>query len=262
MKDLYNVLDKGFIRVVDKMGGDSGIVQAARVSYGDGTKHVSQDRSLIRYLLRHKHTSPFEMCVIKLHLKMPIFIARQWIRHRMASINEYSARYSVMKDEFYIPSKLYGQCDNNKQSSSQKEIENSQEIIKKIQEHSEKSYKLYQELLESGVARETARIVLPTNIYTEFYWQINLHNLLNFVRLRSHNTAQYEIRAYSEALEEILKEWVPMVHEAFENYIKNGISFSEQTKQFVRIDKSKSNEELSKTESIELDKICDELLKY
>jgi len=253
VKDFHKkVLDKGYIRVVDIMGNDTSIVQAARVSYGKGTKKVSQDRSLIRYLLRHKHTSPFEMCVIKLHLKMPIFIARQWVRHRTASVNEYSARYSVMPDEYYIPEKIEFQSQDNKQGrSGELDAKESKKIIKQIKEHSHKSHKFYQNLLDANVARELARSVLPINVYTEFYWQMNLHNLLHFVRLRSHPTAQYEIRVYSDIIQEILKQWVPVVYEAFCDYEINATSVSAHEKKYLNRKEDMELEGFGKTEEKE-----------
>lgn len=221
------VLDKGFIRVVDWMGDDSSIVQAARVSYGDGTKNLREDRQLIHYLLKNKHTSPFEMCEIKLHCKMPLFVARQWVRHRTASINEYSARYSVLKNEFYIPdTKHIGvQASDNKQGRAG-EILSAREAQTVITNCSLVAYDNYQDLLDLGVAREVARMVLPVNIYTEWYWKIDLHNLLHFLKLRLDLHAQFEIRAYAKVIHEIVKGWVPIVAGAFEDYVLGSVTLS------------------------------------
>lgn len=241
------ILDKGFVRVIDKMGNDSSIVQAARVSYGKGTKHTRQDRALIRYLLRHRHTSPFEMCEIKLHIKMPMFVARQWVRHRTASMNEYSARYSQVKDEFYIPvvQDIALQSDDNKQGRGQTvDISQAQKIRKLIAKHSKESYEKYQLMLEEGVAREIARIVLPQNVYTEFYWKCDLHNLLHLIKLRSHPTAQFEIVQYSKAIEKIVKEWVPYTYEAFVDYELESMAISRHTKHLLQRKEEDSNENL------------------
>ncbi len=264
------VLDHGFIRVIDYMGSDGAIVQAARVSYGKGTKTPSQDQALINYLMRHKHTSPFEMCEIKLHIKMPIFIARQWIRHRTASLNEYSARYSVMSREFYLPSleNVKPQSANNKQGRggdmSTKEAQN---IINTIKQDSLNAYDHYLDLLnladenstelkdedKTGVAREIARINLTLNYYTEMYWKIDLHNLLHFLRLRADGHAQYEIRCYADAILEVVKAWVPLTYNAFEKYINNAVTLSsDMMKALQRMIKgeklTQENSGLSKTE--------------
>ena len=234
------VLDHGFIRVIDYMGDDSSIVQAARVSYGKGTKKVSEDKGLISYLIRHNHTTPFEMCEIKLHVKLPIFVARQWIRHRTANVNEYSARYSVMPKEFYIPSPehIAIQSQDNNQGRSDKAIskEKALEIIKKLEKISLESYDYYLSMLggvenketnKLNIARELARVHLPINFYTEWYWKIDLHNLLHFLALRTDEHAQYEIRVYAEViLNKIVKPWVPWVYEAFMNYRFNSVKIS------------------------------------
>jgi len=219
------ILDHGFIRVIDYMGTDQSIVQAARVSYGEGTKKLREDRGLIRYLLSHWHTTPFEMCEIKFHIKLPIFVARQWIRHRTANVNEYSARYSVLDKEFYIPEmdQLGSQSTTNKQGRSntldKKFAKHAQDLIKK---NSEQLYEDYQDLLNGkllnndeyvegeGLARELARTTLPLNYYTQWYWKIDLHNLMHFLRLRADSHAQYEIQIYAEKMVEILKKWVPL----------------------------------------------------
>ena len=213
-----DVLDKGFVRLIDTMGTDSSIVQAARISYGRGTKTPEEDRKLIHYLMRNRHTSPFEMCEIKLHCKMPIFVARQWIRHRTASVNEYSARYSKLSDEFYIPEHLYSQDTVNKQGSGKVIIANEDQLLEKITQHCKEAYNIYEELLENGVSRELARMVLPVNYYTEWYWKIDLHNLLNFLRLRTDSHAQGEIQDYANAIAQIVQSWVPVVYEAYLEY--------------------------------------------
>jgi len=222
-------LDHGFIRLVDNMGGDDAIVQAARVSYGKGTRKVSQDRGLIRYLLRHRHTTPFEMVEFKFHCKMPIFVARQWVRHRTANINEYSLRYSEARDEFYIPDEkhILFQSKLNKQGRSG---EVSADLKKKVQDYfreiSDRSYAVYSELNEAGIARELARAVLPVNIYTEWYWKNDLHNILHFLSLRMDPHAQYEIRIYAEAMAKIVKQIAPFAYEAFQDYVVGGMRFS------------------------------------
>ncbi len=202
-EDAIKCLDKGFVRLVDSMGGDDAIVQAARVSYGQGTSKVSQDRGLIRYLMRHRHTTPFEMVEFKFHCKMPIFVARQWVRHRTANINEYSLRYSEARDEFYMPDPEHIQFQSalNKQGRmGEVPIELKQKVFDSFKEISERSFAIYSELNEAGVARELARSILPVNLYTEWYWKNDLHNLLHFVGLRSDSHAQYEIRVFSDAM--------------------------------------------------------------
>lgn len=268
------VLDHGFIRVIDYMGDDGGIVQAARVSYGRGTRQVSNDRGLINYLMRHHHTSPFEMCEIKLHVKLPIFVARQWIRHRTANVNEYSARYSVLDREFYIPDRdflklqqverrqapaqagLFGefaaaapehtaqQSTTNKQGrEALLESEAAAQVLRNIKRVSEGSFTAYEKLLGEdgeggiegfGIARELARMVLPLNTYTQWYWKIDLHNLLHFTRLRADSHAQYEIRAYADQLIEILKAWVPITYQAFEDYRMHGSELSARARDLIR----------------------------
>lgn len=250
----FHILDKGFIRIIDIMGNDDAIVQAARISYGKGTKHSSQDRALIRYLIRHKHTSPLEMCEIKLHIKMPIFVARQWVRHRTANINEYSARYSELDADFYIPEleNIAAQSQDNKQGRGENLPHDQALIIQNlIKENSETSYLRYEQMLQAGVARELARIILPVNIYTQWYWKCDLHNLLHFIALRAHNTAQFEIREYANVLLEIIKEWVPGVYEAFVDYILEGVSVSKQAKSLLERNSLFPEEILSKTEAFE-----------
>ncbi len=231
------VLDHGFVRVVDYMGTDASVVQAARVSYGEGTKTPSDDRSLIRYLMRHQHSTPFEMCEIKLHVKLPIFVARQWVRHRTASINEVSARYSVLSKEFYIPrlENITEQSSSNKQGRGEQLDEyDAREVRLVLGDHNENTYGLYEQLLSDdqdkgyGLARETARMVLPTNIYTEWYWKTNLHNLFHFLKLRSDPHAQFEIRCYAQAIADIVRNWVPDSYEAFQDYRQNAVTFSAQ----------------------------------
>ncbi|MBX3042573.1 MAG: FAD-dependent thymidylate synthase [Candidatus Kapabacteria bacterium] len=223
-------LDKGFVRLIDVMGDDAAIVQSARVSYGKGTKSVNEDRGLIRYLMRHKHTSPFEMVEFKFHVKLPIFIARQWIRHRTANVNEYSGRYSEMKDEFYVPeiSEIRTQSTINKQGRADESLpeESTSRILEILNNRNSQSFSEYSEMLELGLAREIARINLPLSNYTEWYWKIDLHNLFHFLRLRIDSHAQYEIQVYGNAIAEIVKAAVPMAWEAFEDYILNSEMFS------------------------------------
>ena len=228
-KDAVKCLDKGFVRLVDSMGGDDAIVQAARVSYGKGTSKVSQDRGLIRYLMRHRHTTPFEMVEFKFHCKMPIFVARQWVRHRTANINEYSLRYSEARDEFYYPESNHIQFQStlNKQGRSgnvPKQL--TDKVLKYFKEISERSFDMYKELNEAGLARELIRAILPVNLYTEWYWKNDLHNLLHFIGLRSDSHAQYEIRVYSDAMAEAVKKVAPFAWEAYQDYVVSGLRFS------------------------------------
>ena len=221
------VLDHGFIRVVDYMGNDAAIVQAARVSYGAGTKTVREDEKLISYLMRNNHNTPFEMCEIKLHCKMPIFVARQWIRHRTANVNEYSARYSVLDKEFYIPEEehLGLQSKSNKQGreDSTSITQALMDAIRNdIRNNSESAYAIYERMLEYGVSREISRMVLPFNIYTQWYWKIDLHNLLHFLELRCDPHAQYEIRVYAEEIMKVVEAWVPTAAAAFKEHRVNG----------------------------------------
>ena len=226
----FKVLDKGMIRVVDYMGGDESIVQSARISYASGIKTEIEDKRLIDFLLRHRHTSPFEMCEIKLHVKMPMFVARQWIRHRTANVNEISARYSVLNSEFFIPEleDMSTQSSNQKQGRSKK-LEESRaiEIRNKMTSLSQGAYDFYNEILEEdNLTRELARGILPVNMYTEIYWKIDLHNLLHFLSLRSKVGAQKEIRDYANViLNEIVKVWVPMIYDAFMKYNMNAVTF-------------------------------------
>ncbi|MBL0338115.1 MAG: FAD-dependent thymidylate synthase [Rhodospirillaceae bacterium] len=243
------VLDHGFVRVIDYMGNDSAIVQAARVSYGKGTKTVREDQGLIDYLMRHHHTTPFEMCEIKYHVKLPIFIARQWIRHRTANVNEYSARYSIMENEFYVPaeSQLAAQSKNNRQGRGNLlEAERARQVLQLLKKESLKAFDDYTQLMnedeegkiiaaeETGLARELARMRLPLNFYTQWYWKIDLHNLLHFLRLRAHSHAQYEIRAYADVMLKTVEQWVPATYSAFCRYKMDSASFSSSAMQVIR----------------------------
>jgi len=225
-----DVLDHGFVRLIDYMGSDSAIVQAARVSYGAGTRKTSEDRGLIRYLMRHRHTSPFEMVELKFHVKLPIFVARQWIRHRTANVNEYSGRYSIMKEEFYVPSAEDIRCQSevNKQGRSDEVV--SPEVQKRLVAYLNQSQKAvydeYQGFIDDGVARELARITLPLSLYTEWYWKIDLHNLFHFLRLRLDEHAQLEIRKYAQIMAEMVKTVCPIAYEAFEDFVLNAVTFS------------------------------------
>jgi thymidylate synthase (FAD) len=250
------ILDHGFIRIIDKMGNDNAIVQAARVSYGAGTKKVNEDRGLIRYLMQHSHTTPFEMCELKLHIRCPIFVARQWMRHRSGSFNEYSARYSVVPDEFYLPTDGYcTQSPSNKQGSADKiDEKNNERYITKYKILSEKSYELYNDLICNGIAREQARIGLHVGYYTEFYWKVNLHNLLHFIKLRADKHAQYEIRVYAEHISEIIKEWCPHAYEAFIDYVLEGVTLSKQQLAYLNAPQE-AKPELNKRELETLQKL-------
>jgi thymidylate synthase (FAD) len=234
-------LDHGFVRVIDYMGDDTAIVQSARVSYGKGTKKISNDKGLIKYLMRHWHSTPFEMCEIKLHVKLPIFIARQWIRHRTANVNEYSARYSILDKEFYIPSveNLASQSQINKQGRAENlSPEEAEKVIELLKSDAEQTYRNYEVMLNEnsdgetldegsmGIARELARMNLTLNTYTQWYWKIDLNNLLHFLALRADAHAQYEIRVYADIILDIVKKWVPVTYEAFEDYRVGGTQLS------------------------------------
>lgn len=225
-----DVLDHGFVRLVDYLGGDARIVQSARVSYGEGTKTVREDRALIDYLLRNRHTSPFEQVILTFHVKMPIFVARQWIRHRTARVNEISGRYSVMRDEFYLPrpDEVRFQDGLNRQGSSDAEVPAAlrERVIAALHEAQRRTYGEYEQLLEDGIARELARIGLPLSLYTEMYWQIDLNNLFHFLRLRLDWHAQYEIRAYGDAIGRCVQAVAPLAFEAFEEHLLHGASLS------------------------------------
>lgn len=229
----HPVLDHGLVRVVDYMGDDAAITQAARVSYGRGTKSVSNDEGLIRYLMRHWHSTPFEMCEVKFHVKLPVFVARQWIRHRTANVNEYSARYSILDREFYIPSpdQLAAQSTVNNQGRGEVlQGDEAARVLDLLREDAMRSYDHYEAMLsqdgQQGLARELARMNLPANIYTQWYWKVDLHNLFHFLRLRADAHAQYEIRAYAEAICGIVRDWVPFAYAAFEDYRLGGEQLS------------------------------------
>lgn len=241
MHEPIPVLDTGFVRLVDYMGGDAAIVQGARVSYGKGTKSISDDRGLIRYLIRNRHTSPFELAVVKLHVRAPIFVTRQWFRHRTASINEYSARYSVLEREFYFPriEDIAQQSTNNKQGrGAPLTAEEAERVLGILRDDAARCYDHYLGLLNEdengevidpsrrGIARELARMNLPINVMTQFYWQINLWNLLHFLKLRADVHAQYEIRAYAEVILSILEKWAPHTFEAFRDYMQDAALLS------------------------------------
>jgi thymidylate synthase (FAD) len=226
----FQVLDHGFVRLVDYLGGDARIVQSARVSYGEGTKTLREDKTLIDYLLRNKHTSPFEQVILTFHVKMPIFVARQWIRHRTARLNEISGRYSVMRDEFYTPQpeEVRFQSKRNKQGGSTQDVPDDmrEKVIALLQQEQQQLYGDYEVMLEDGIARELARINLPLSLYTEMYWQIDLNNLFHFLRLRMDWHAQYEIRVYGDTMAQITKAVAPMAYAAFEEHLLHGRNFS------------------------------------
>jgi thymidylate synthase (FAD) len=271
------VLDHGFIRVIDYMGDDTSIVQSARVSYGKGTKKVSTDEGLIRYLMRHWHSTPFEMCEIKYHVKLPIFIARQWIRHRTANVNEYSARYSILDKEFYIPAKeqLSAQATNNRQGRGDLITgEQADEVLKILKDDAVRTYDNYEKMLnerfdgtiidekKSGLARELARMNLTLNSYTQWYWKTDLLNLMNFLFLRGDSHAQYEIRVYAEKMLDTVKKWVPITHAAFLDYRVGAAHLSSKGLKIVKsmIDGNKISYEdsgLSKREWNELMEVID-----
>ena len=228
-KDI-KVLDKGFVRLVDYMGGDARIVSSARVSYGEGTKTVRQDRGLIHYLMRNDHTSPFEQVQLTFHTKMPIFVARQWVRHRTARLNEISGRYSIMRDEFYVPApdQMRTQSTDNKQARSEEKLPDPlvEQMLREIEEDQRTLYGHYEAMLEGGLARELARTNLPLSLYTEWYWQIDLHNLFHFLRLRMDAHAQYEIKVFAEAMAKCARAVAPLAYEAFEEHVLHGVRFS------------------------------------
>lgn len=231
----HPVLDHGFVRVIDYMGDDPAICQAARVSYGKGTKSVQNDEGLIRYLMRHWHSTPFEMCELKLHVKLPVFVARQWIRHRTANVNEYSARYSILDREFYIPAPdaLNAQSVINNQGRGEVlEGEEAARVLDILKSDANRAYDHYESMIsedgQQGLARELARMNLPANIYTQWYWKVDLHNLLHFLRLRADAHAQYEIRVYADAICNIVADWVPHAYKAFEDYRLGSVTMSAQ----------------------------------
>jgi len=246
--DAISVLDHGFVRVIDYMGDDTSIVQAARVSYGKGTKKVSTDSGLIKYLMRHWHSTPFEMCEIKYHVKLPIFIARQWIRHRTANVNEYSARYSILDKEFYLPKNehLAAQSKSNRQGRGDVlQGEQAKKVLSLLKNDAERTYDNYETMLNerydgsivnkngTGLARELARMNLTLNTYTQWYWKTDLLNLMNFLRLRADHHAQYEIRAYADVMLDTLKRWVPTTYEAFMDYRVGGTEVSSKGKKVL-----------------------------
>ena len=249
MYEALPILDHGFIRVIDYMGNDNSIVQAARVSYGKGTKKVNTDAGLIKYLMRHWHSTPFEMCEIKYHVKLPIFIARQWIRHRTANVNEYSARYSILDKEFYLPSRenLAAQSKSNRQGRGDTiDGSQAQKVLGLLKDDAERTYKNYEEMLNErydgsiiddnkvGLARELARMNLTLNTYTQWYWKTDVLNLMNFLRLRADHHAQYEIRAYADVMLDTLKRWVPTTFEAFIDYRVGGTEVSSKGKEVLK----------------------------
>ena len=228
----FDVLDKGFVRLVDYYGDDSRILQTARVSYGGGTKSVREDKQLIDYLWRNEHSSPFEHVVFTFHCKLPIFIARQWIRHRTARVNEISGRYSIMEPEFYIPDtkNINKQSKNNKQGRELESLDpnEAQDIIEKLQKSYAESYKTYEGFINYGIARELARVTLPSSLYTEWYWQMDLKNLLHFLKLRLDSHAQFEIREYAKVIADIVKQICPYTWEAFEKHTLNAVKLSSE----------------------------------
>ena len=237
----YPVLDHGFVRVIDYMGDDAAICQAARVSYGKGTKSVQNDEGLIRYLMRHWHSTPFEMCEIKLHVKLPVFVARQWIRHRTANVNEYSARYSILDREFYIPAPEHIAAQSTINNQGRGETLTGDEaarVLEILKADSARAYDNYEAMIsddgQQGLARELARMNLPANIYTQWYWKVDLHNLLHFLRLRADSHAQYEIRVYADEICKIVADWVPYAYAAFEDYRMGGPTLSKTSLDVMR----------------------------
>lgn len=232
------VLDQGFVRLIDYMGSDDAIVQAARVSYGQGTKKKREDRGLIRYLLRHQHTTPFEMVEFKFHVKLPIFVARQWIRHRTANVNEYSGRYSVMEDQFYVPApeEIKQQSTSNRQGRDESEVDPAlaKSFVDFLNTSHRNLYDQYLKFIDAGIAREIARIGLPLSMYTQWYWKIDLHNLFRFLKLRLDRHAQAEIRDYATAMAQMVKAVVPVAWEAFEDYQLGSHSFSALELRYVK----------------------------
>ena len=237
----HPVLDHGLVRVIDYMGDDAAITQAARVSYGRGTRTVSNDEGLIRYLMRHWHSTPFEMCEVKFHVKLPVFVARQWIRHRTANVNEYSARYSILDREFYIPAPEHLAAQSTVNNQGRGELlqgEEAQRVLDWLRDDAARAYDHYEAMLsqegQQGLARELARMNLPANIYTQWYWKIDLHNLFHFLRLRADAHAQYEIRAYAEVMCGIVRDWVPLAFGAFEDYRMGGVQVSAKGAEVLR----------------------------
>jgi thymidylate synthase (FAD) len=268
------VLDHGFIRVIDYMGDDSSIVQSARVSYGKGTKKVSTDEGLIKYLMRHRHSTPFEMCEIKYHVKLPIFIARQWIRHRTANVNEYSARYSILDKEFYLPAKdqLAAQSQSNRQGRGDVlKGKQAEEVLSILKDDATRTYDNYEKLLnerfdgtkidenKAGLARELARMNLTLNTYTQWYWKTDLLNLLNFLFLRSDRHAQYEIRMYADKMLDTVKRWVPITYQAFMDYRVGAAEISSKGLKIIK--KLIAGEKVNKEDSGLSNREWEELIK-
>jgi len=271
----FKVLDHGFVRVIDYMGDDSSIVQAARVSYGKGTKKLNQDKNLINYLLSHRHTTPFEMNEIKFHIKLPIFVARQWIRHRTANVNEYSARYSILDNEFYIPKandvKPQSQLNNQgREGEIEKDLK--KHYLSLIKENAKINFSSYKHLLNVdedgntldqkrlGIARELARMVLPLSSYTQWYWKIDLHNLMHFLALRFDDHAQYEIRVYAKVMLDLVKKWVPLTYDAFIRNRVNSLTLSSEAIEYLKMkikNKKSSKTKINKRELDNLKKIFD-----
>ena len=271
----FKVLDHGFVRVIDYMGDDSSIVQAARVSYGKGTKKLNQDKNLINYLLSHRHTTPFEMNEIKFHIKLPIFVARQWIRHRTANVNEYSARYSILDNEFYIPKandvKPQSQLNNQgREGEIEKDLK--KHYLSLIKENAKINFSSYKHLLNvdedgntldekrPGIARELARMVLPLSSYTQWYWKIDLHNLMHFLALRFDDHAQYEIRVYAKVMLDLVKKWVPLTYDAFTRNRVNSLTLSSEAIEYLKMkikNKKSSKTKINKRELDNLKKIFD-----
>ena len=270
--DVLPVLDHGFVRVLDYMGDDGAVVQAARVSYGKGTRRVSEDQGLINYLMRHRHSTPFEMCEIKYHVKLPIFVARQWIRHRTANVNEYSARYSILDQEFYVPEPehLAAQATNNRQGRGDVHTgDDNARVLNLLREDAHRNYAHYQEMLNlddngdvlddsrTGLARELARMNLSLNYYSQWYWKIDLHNLLHFLSLRADAHAQFEIREYADVMMETVEKWVPQTFAAFQDYRMGGTHLSAKGLDVVKRmldgeDVTQPDSGLSKREWVEL----------
>ena len=270
--DVLPVLDHGFVRVLDYMGDDGAVVQAARVSYGKGTRRVSEDQGLINYLMRHRHSTPFEMCEIKYHVKLPIFVARQWIRHRTANVNEYSARYSILDREFYVPEPehLAAQATNNRQGRGDVLTgDDNARVLNFLREDAQRNYAHYQEMLNlddngdvlddsrTGLARELARMNLSLNYYSQWYWKIDLHNLLHFLSLRADAHAQFEIREYADVMMDTVEKWVPQTFAAFQDYRMGGTHLSAKGLDVVKRmldgeDVTQPDSGLSKREWVEL----------
>ena len=261
----FKVLDHGFVRLVDYMGGDGRIVQSARVSYGKGTKSVRQDKGLINYLISHEHTSPFEQVMLTFHCKMPIFVARQWVRHRTARLNEISGRYSVMENEFYVPSEeqISFQNEDNRQGRSKEEVpvELQQKVIDLLTSANEKTYADYNTMLEDDIARELARINLPLSLYTQWYWNIDLHNLFHFLKLRLDYHAQWEIQEFGKVMAEMAKAVAPLAYQAFEDHLVNAVKFSGNELAALKAKLSNQEHELTGINKTEFETKLNKILK-